>query len=299
MSHRLRADAYTGGGLKLFCAGVGEEHPDIANASRRITASELKSCADNHVTEITEIAIGFDGIVIANSTMLPPLRATLDQLYLALAKEIPSGADESFTAIPTTHMKWSDVDPALPNYKIKVYGPPPTSGTRDAFVELVMEQGCQTFLGIRTLKEKPDGGEQRAREICETMREDGGYVESGENDNLIVQKLENYPAAFGIFGYSFLHRNADRLQGAVINGVQPTFETIAGGTYPISRTLYLYVKTEHAQTIPGLREYLAEFTSERAMGAAGYLAEKGLVALPPERRLESRTIAQSLTPLSN
>ena len=289
----------TGGGMKLFCAGVGEEFPDIANASRKITASELKTCAENHVTGITEIAIGFDGIVIANSVALPPLRVTPDQLYLALAKEVPSGAGESFKAVPTTYKKWSDIDPALPNYKIKVYGPPPTSGTRDAFVELVMEPGCQTFLGIRELKAKPDGGEERARQVCETMREDGGYVDAGENDNLIVQKLENYPVAFGIFGYSFLHRNADRLQGATVNGVLPSFETIAGGTYPISRTLYVYVKTAHVPMIPGMREYLAEFTSERAMGAAGYLAEKGLVALPPERRLKSRLIAEALTPLSN
>jgi phosphate transport system substrate-binding protein len=290
----------TGGGMKLFCAGVGAEHPDIANASRRITESELKDCATNGVADITEIKIGFDGIVIANSVSLPPLDVTLDQLYLALAKEVPNGeAAAGFKAIPTTYRKWSDVDPDLPRYRISVYGPPPTSGTRDAFLELVMERGCLEFAPLKALRDSGTEGEARAQEICRTMRDDGGYIESGEDDNLIVGKLESYPAAFGIFGYSFLHENADKLQGATINGVQPTFDSIAGGTYPISRTLYLYVKNAHAQTIPGVREYLAEFTSEEAMGPVGYLADKGLIPLPPEQRVESRVIAEALTPLTH
>jgi phosphate transport system substrate-binding protein len=290
----------TGGGMVLFCAGLGEDHPDIANASRRITDSERKQCADNGVKDITEIKIGFDGIIIANSVSLPPLNVTLDKLYLALAREVPNGeAAAGFKAAPTTYKKWSDVDPRLPRYRISVYGPPPTSGTRDAFLELVMEPGCLSFAPIKALKEAGGDGEARARAICQTLRDDGSYIDSGEDDNLIVQKLENYPAAFGIFGYSFLYANQDRLQGATVNGVQPTFETIATGAYPISRTLYLYVKNAHAQSIPGMREYLAEFTREEAMGPLGYLAGKGLIPLPPEQRVESRVAAQALTPLTN
>jgi phosphate transport system substrate-binding protein len=290
----------TGGGLKLFCAGVGEAHPDIANASRKITESELKDCAANGVTDITEIKIGFDGIIIANSVEMPPLAITLDKLYLALAKEVPSGAEgTAFKAVATTYQKWSDVDPKLPGYKIVVYGPPPTSGTRDAFVEQVMEPGCLSFAPIKTLRRSGEEGAKTADLICGTMREDGGYIDSGENDNLIVQKLEAYPAAFGIFGYSFLHENTDKLQGAIINGVAPTFDSIAAGSYPISRPLYLYVKNAHAKTIPGVREYLAEFTSEEAFGPVGYLTAKGLVPLTPEERVRSRATADSLTPLTN
>jgi phosphate transport system substrate-binding protein len=290
----------TGGGMKLFCAGIGEAHPDIANASRKITDSELKTCTDNGVTEITEIKIGYDGIIIANSVEMPPLAVSPDQLYLALAKEVPNGADgAAFKAVATTYQKWSDVDPSLPGYKIVVYGPPPTSGTRDAFVEQVMDQGCLAFAPIKSLKESGEEGAKSADLICGTMREDGGYIDSGENDNLIVQKLEAFPAAFGIFGYSFLHENADKLHGAVINGVAPTFESIATGAYPISRTLYIYVKNAHASSIPGMREYLAEFTSERALGPVGYLVDKGLIPLQPEQRVESRVIAEALTPLTN
>jgi phosphate transport system substrate-binding protein len=290
----------TGGGMALFCAGLGAEHPDIANASRKITDSERKACAANGVAEITEIKIGFDGIVIANSVSLPPLDVTLDKLYLALAREVPNGeAGEGFKAVPTTYKKWSDVDSRLPRYRISIYGPPPTSGTRDAFLDLVMEPGCLSFAPIKAMQEAGEDGAKRATEICRTMRDDGSYIDSGEDDNLIVRKLESYPAAFGIFGYSFLYQNADKLQGAVINGVSPTFESIAEGSYPISRTLYIYVKNAHAQTIPGVREYLAEFTSEEAMGPVGYLAERGLIPLPPEQRVESRVIAEALTPLTN
>ena len=195
----------TGGGVKLFCAGLGAEHPDIANASRELTDGELESCAANGVTAITEIKIGFDGIVIANNVALPPLDVTLDELYLALAKEVPNGeTGAGFEAIPTTYRKWSEIDPALPRYRINVYGPPPTSGTRDAFIELVMQPGCLAFAPIRALKESGPDGEARAREVCQTLRADGAYIEAGENDDLIVQKLEGYPIAFGIFGYGFL-----------------------------------------------------------------------------------------------
>jgi phosphate transport system substrate-binding protein len=290
----------TGGGMQLFCAGLGEDHPDIANASRKITESELQRCAENGVTEITELKIGFDGIVIANSTEMPQLSVTLDEIYLALAKEVPNGeVGTGFTAAPTPYKKWRDVGPSLPGYAIKVYGPPPTSGTRDAFLDLVMEPGCLSFAPIKALKEAGADGEKRAAEICRTLREDGGYVDAGENDELIVQKLKAYPAAFGIFGYSFLYQNADKLQGAAINGVEPNFDTIAGGTYPISRPLYIYVKNAHAQSIPGVREYLAEFTSERALGPVGYLADKGLIPLPPEERLRAHADAASLIPLTD
>jgi phosphate transport system substrate-binding protein len=291
----------TGGGMKLFCAGVGAEYPDMANASREITDSELKSCAANGVTAITEVKIGFDGIVIANNISMPPLDVTLDQLYLALAKEVPErDAAGAFKAIPTIYQKWSEIDPALPRYRITVYGPPPTSGTRDAFMELVMLPGCRAFAGIRAaLQESGTDGGARAREVCQTLRGDGGYIEAGENDELIVQKLEAYPIAFGIFGYGFLHANADALQGATINGVQPTFDSIAGGTYPISRSLYIYVKNANSRSVPGVREFLAEFTSEEAIGPAGYLVAKGLVPLPPEQRVEARFSAETLKPLTN
>jgi phosphate transport system substrate-binding protein len=290
----------TGGGMKLFCAGLGAEHPDIVNASREITDGELKDCAANGVAAITEIKIGFDGIVIANNTSLPPLDVTLDELYLALAKEVPNGETGArFKAIPTSYQKWSEIDPALPRYRINVYGPPPTSGTRDAFIELVMQPGCLAFAPLRALMEDGADGEARARAVCQTLRDDGGYIEAGENDDLIVRKLQGYPIAFGIFGYGFLHANADTLQGATINGVQPTFESIADGTYPISRPLYVYVKTAQAQAVPGVREFLAELTSEEAIGPAGYLVDKGLVPLPPEQRVESRFNAETLKPLTN
>jgi phosphate transport system substrate-binding protein len=290
----------TGGGVKLFCAGLGAEHPDITNASRKFTDRELENCAANGVTAITEIKVGFDGIVIANNVLLPPLDVTLDELYLALAKEVPDDdTGARFEAIPTTYQKWSEVDPALPRYRIEVYGPPPTSGTRDAFVELVMRPGCLALAPIRALAESGDDSQARAQEVCQTLRDDGRYIEAGENDDLIVQKLEAYPIAFGIFGYGFLHQNADRLQGATVNGVQPTFESIAGGTYPISRPLYVYVKNAQARTIPGMREFLAEFTSEGAIGPAGYLVDKGLVPLPPEQRVESRFNAETLKPLTH
>ncbi len=230
----------TGGGVKLFCAGLGPQHPDIVNASRKLTDDELKSCASNGVTAVTEIKIGFDGIVIANNVSLPPLDVTLDELYLALAKDVPNDANGAdFKAIPTPYQKWSEIDPALPRYRIEVYGPPPTSGTRDAFIELVMQPGCLASAPIKALMDSGADGAARAREVCRTLRDDGGYIESGENDDLIVKKLEAYPIAFGIFGYSFLYRNADTLQGATINGVQPTFDSIAGGTYPIARPLYV------------------------------------------------------------
>jgi phosphate transport system substrate-binding protein len=270
----------SGGGLKLFCAGVGEDTPDIANASRRIKASEVKLCAQNGVSEIIEAMIGFDGIVIANSVDADPLEISLRDLYLALAKDVPAGDG---TTRPNPYTTWKQVNPALPDIAIEVLGPPPTSGTRDAFAELAMEGGCKTFDWIKTLK-KTDKAAYKS--LCHTLREDGAYVEAGENDNLIVQKLRANPAAFGIFGYSFLEQNSDVVQGAVINGVAPEFEDIADGKYPIARSLYFYVKAAHVGVIPGISEYLAEFTDEDTWGEDGYLADKGLIPLSDDLRQE-------------
>jgi phosphate transport system substrate-binding protein len=277
----------SGGGLKLFCAGVGVGHPDITNSSRRIEESEVASCRKNGVTEIVEVKMGYDGIVIAHATNAPPLSLTKRQIFLALAKEVP--IDGRLVANP--YKNWADVDASLPNVKIEVLGPPPTSGTRDAFVELAMEGGCKTFGSIAALK---GSDRKKYRATCHAIREDGAYVEAGENDNLIVQKLEANPRALGVFGFSFLDQNTDKIQGAMIDGVEPTFEDIAGGEYGISRPLYLYVKKAHVGVIPGIREYLAEFTSEKAWGPDGYLGDKGLIPLPDEERRKVRGAANGL-----
>lgn len=275
----------SGGGMKLFCAGVGTEHPDITNASRRIKASEFKTCTENGVT-ITEVKVGFDGIVLANSKESPNIELTLEQLFLALAKEVPQ--DGKLVANP--YKSWNEIDPSLPATKIEVLGPPPTSGTRDAFVEIAMENGCKAVPGAKEL-----GLEKKA---CHAIREDGAYVEAGENDNLIVQKLEANPAAFGIFGFSFLDQNLDKLQGSVVGGVEPTFDSIAEGAYPISRSLFFYVKQEHVGVIPGIQEYIAAFTDEGAWGPDGYLADKGLIPLPDDARAEMREQAVGLSALA-
>jgi phosphate transport system substrate-binding protein len=278
----------SGGGIKLFCAGIGEQHPDITNASRRIKESEVEACAQNGVEEITEVKIGYDGIVLANSKDAEPVSFTIPQIWQALAKEVP--VDGEIKANP--HRLWSDIDPSLPDKEIEVLGPPPTSGTRDAFVELVMETGCQEFDAVQALDE------DRMEAICATMREDGAFVDAGENDNLIVQKLQANPDAFGIFGFSFLDQNLDVLQGSAISGQEPTFEAIADGAYPVSRSLYFYVKNAHVDVIPGIKEYVDEFTSEAAVGEDGYLADKGLIPLPDDEREEVREQALSFTPLT-
>jgi phosphate transport system substrate-binding protein len=270
----------SGGGLKLFCAGVGVKHPDITNSSRAIKASEVKSCAKNGVTEIIEIKIGYDGIAVANSRKAKKLSISIKDLYLGLAKDVPDpkGAERM---VPNPYKTWRDVNRSLPNVKIEVLGPPPTSGTRDAFTELVMEGGCKQFGWIKAMK-KTDKREYRR--ICHTVREDGAYVEAGENDNLIVQKLISNPDALGVFGFSFLDQNNDKVQGSAIDGVDPTFDSIADGSYPISRPLFFYVKEAHAGTIPGVTEYLVEFTSEKAWGEYGYLSERGLIPMPVAER---------------
>ncbi len=270
----------TGGGFKLFCGGVGVDHPDMSNASRAIKASEIKTCADNGVKEIVEVKIGYDGIAIANAKTAAKLSLTRKDIFLALAKEVPDPADAT-KLIANPYKTWKDVNPTLPANKIEVLGPPPTSGTRDAFVELVMETGADTLEVFKNLKKADAKAHAKA---VQTVREDGAYVEAGENDNLIVQKLQSNPNALGIFGFSFLDQNADKVQGSAIEGKLPTYETIADGSYSVSRPLFFYVKKAHVEVIPGIKGYLAEFASDKAWGKDGYLADKGLIAMPDAER---------------
>lgn len=268
----------SGGGLKLFCQGVGQDHPDITNASRRIKQSEIDKCASNGVKDIVEVKVGYDGIAFANSKKADVIDITRKEMFLALAKEVPN-TDGSETLIENPYKTWDEINPALPKTKIEVLGPPPTSGTRDAFVELGMEGGCKKFDWIAAIK-KADKSQYKS--ICHSVREDGAYVEAGENDNLIVQKLEANPNAFGVFGYSFLDQNSDKVQGAKVEGVEPEFDSIADGDYPISRSLYIYVKKAHVGVTPGLQEFAAEFLSENASGEEGYLSDRGLIPMPEE-----------------
>ena len=302
----------TGGGLKLFCSGVGANTPDVTNASRRIKKSEFDNCLSNGVDNVVEVLVGYDGIAIANSAKASQLTLSLRDVYLALAKDVPG---ESGELIANPYSTWKDVNPQLPAVKIEVLGPPPTSGTRDAFVELAMAGGAksngdlQALYGlgadqeseIRTVmkklgvsgavydaiaqsKGKAPKGKDVFKALAYAMREDGVYIEAGENDNLIVQKLEANPNAVGIFGYSFLEENGDKVQGSVVDGVAPSFESIASGDYPVSRPLYFYIKGAHVGKIPGIQEYAVEFTSNRAMGEDGYLTERGLIPLGDAER---------------
>ena len=265
----------TGGGLKLFCNGVGPQFPDIANASRRIKATELATCAQNGVKDVVEIKVGYDGIVLAQNKAGATLNVTRKDVYLALAKTVPDPANPS-ALIPYPYTRWTDVNPKLPATKIEVLGPPPTSGTRDSFAELYMEAGCRNFAWLDALRTQD---EPRFKRACDSIREDGAYIEAGENDNLIVQKLGASKDAVGVFGYSFLEENVDKLKGAVVDGVSPSYESVASGKYPASRPLFIYVKKQHVNVIPGIAEFVAEYTSEKALGEEGYLADKGLV--PP------------------
>lgn len=285
----------SGGGLKLFCAGVGVEHPDIANASRRIKKSEQDMCGGNGVNDIIEVKIGYDGIVLANSKKSPQMEVSRKDVFLALAKEIPDPtAPNSGKLVANPHKTWKDVNSALPATKIEVLGPPPTSGTRDAFAELALEGGCKKIDWINAMKKKD---KKAYKAVCHTVREDGAYVEAGENDNLIVQKLDSNPAAFGVFGFSFLDQNADKLQGSKIDGVDPTFDNIADGAYPVSRPLYFYVKKAHVEAVPGIRDYLTEFASDKAWGPEGYLADKGLIPMPDAERGQFAQSTLGLTPM--
>jgi phosphate transport system substrate-binding protein len=304
----------SGGGLKLFCSGVGVEHPDITNASRRIKKSEQDLCAKNGVKDIIEVKVGYDGIVLGQSKATKPLNLTRKDIFLALAKQVP-GKDGKL--IDNPNKTWKDVNAALPDTKIEVLGPPPTSGTRDAFVELAMEGGAKKYEDLAKLRGSKDEAEIKSlmaklgipesaynksgkkvfQAVSHGIREDGAFIEAGENDNLIVQKLEANPSAVGIFGFSFLDQNADKIHGAMVDGKEPTFDNIADGAYPVSRPLYFYVKKAHVNAVPGIQEYLAEFTSEKAYGEEGYLSEKGLIPMPEAERGQFRYDASSLTPM--
>lgn len=286
----------TGGGIKLFCGGVGVQYPDIANASRAIKKSELEACQKAGVKDIVEVKIGFDGIVVAQSKKSKDkFELTRKELYLALAKRVPDPAKPDGDALVENPYKtWDQINPEFPKTKIEVLGPPPTSGTRDAFAELALEGGCSQIPWIKAKKESDDAW---FKNVCMTVREDGAYVEAGENDNLIVQKLEANPSALGIFGFSFLDSNGDKLKAASVDGVAPTYEEIAAGKYPISRPLFFYVKKAHAGVIPGIEAYVAEFASEKAFGPEGYLADKGLISLPDDERKKVAAAAKKMTPM--
>ena len=278
----------SGGGLKIFCQGIGPTHVDITNASRRIKKKEIKKCASNGITNMTEVKIGYDGIVITNAKSSTQMKLDRKHIWLALGKNVMVDGK----IIPNPHKTWKDVDPLLPDQKIEVLGPPPTSGTRDAFVELGLQGGCKKFDSIKAMK-KAD--KKAFKKLCHTIREDGPYIAAGENDNLIVAKLLKNPKAFGVFGYSFLDQNKDKLQGSIIEGNAPTLENISSGKYPVSRSLYFYIKNAHVDKIPGINEYVAEFTSEKAFGEGGYLEEKGLIPAPVDERAEIRSAAGSLS----
>jgi phosphate transport system substrate-binding protein len=264
----------TGGGMKLFCAGVGESHPDITNASRAMKKSEFEDCQKNGVKDIVEIKVGIDGLTIAQSKAGPALKLTMAQVFLALAEQVP---DKDGKLVANPNKSWSDIDKSLPNAKIEVLGPPPTSGTRDSFHELFLEAGAKSIASLKDMRKADAKGFEK---LWKSIRKDGAYVEAGENDNVIVQKLEANKNAFGIFGYSFLEENAAKLRGVPIDGVEPTYDSIAGGKYEGSRPLFVYVKKQHVGLVPGIDKFIAEYVSPRAMSKDGYLARKGLVTLP-------------------
>ncbi|MBZ0123906.1 MAG: substrate-binding domain-containing protein [Roseovarius sp.] len=271
----------TGGGMKIFCAGIGEDHPDLTGASRAMKASEYELCQSNGVTDITEAMIGYDGLSIAVSRDSDlDWDLTLEQVYLALAAQVP-GEDG---LIDNPYRKWSDIDAGLPDQDILAYGPPPTSGTRDAFVELAMREGCKENDWVKS----QDVDKKWVKENCSRMRQDGPFVEAGENDNLIVQRLQADAHAVGIFGYSFLYENLDSLKPVLIDGVEPSAETIGDFSYPISRPLFFYVKNAHRGVIPNLQEFIEEYMSEDAMAPGGYLEERGMVTLPDGLRARTQ-----------
>ncbi|HEX8666744.1 MAG TPA: substrate-binding domain-containing protein [Allosphingosinicella sp.] len=276
----------TGAGMKLFCAGVGAGHPDIENASRRIKKSEFEDCARNGVRQVVEVPIGIDGLALIESSGSPRFSLTQADIYKALAAS-PFGKG------PNTARTWKDVNPALPAVAIRVYGPPPTSGTRDAFAELILEKGCESDPAMKALKAKD---KDRHKEVCTKIREDGAYVEAGENDNLLVQKVSANEGAVGILGYSFLDENADKVRGIPLAGVAPTAETIATFKYPGARPLFIYVKGDHLSAVPGIREFVAEFA--RGWGANGYLIRRGLIASPADALAAQEEAAKSLKPIT-
>lgn len=291
----------TGGGLKLFCAGIGANFPDVVNASRRIKRVEVDACNDNGVSDIVEVKIGFDGIVLAAAKGVPAMRLRLRDLYLALAAQVPVPGTEGGEGnmIDNPYRFWSEIDPGLPNLEISVLGPPPTSGTRDAFNAIAIEGGCRSFAGMVALEEKDP---YQFLSLCRSVREDGVYVEAGENDNLIVQKIVGNDKAIGIFGYSFLSQNTDILQAFPVSAhggafLEPTFDAIADGSYPISRSLFLYAKKAHIGVVPGIQEFIREFITERASGDFGYLLDRGLIPLSEEERSASLSSVNGLLSL--
>ena len=284
----------SGGGMKLFCKGLGTGHPDITNASRRIKKNEFNQCKENGI-DVVEIKVGYDGIIIANSKKAKLLNLTKRQIFLALAKQVPEGNKEGGSLVDNPNKKWSDIDPNLPNKKIEVLGPPPTSGTRDAFNELAIEGGCKTFPKLKAIKKQD---KKKYKAICRAVREDGAFIEAGENDNLIVQKLVENESAFGVFGFSFLIENEDKIQGSTVDGIAPTMETIADKSYGVSRPLYFYVKLAHVDVKPDIREFLAEYTSDDSWGPGGYLEERGMIPMPENEREFFRKNAEELIPLT-
>lgn len=277
----------SGGGLKLFCEGVGTQHPDITNASRRMKKSEFDNCQSNGVEDIVEVRIGADGIVIAQAKDNDALDLTLEQLFLALAKEVPN-PDGGDKLVANPYQKWSDIDSDLPDTKISVMGPPPTSGTRDAFVEIAMQGGCKEFDFINEMEKS------EMKSVCHAMREDGPFIEAGENDNLIVQRLAQDKGTLGIFGYSFLMENEGQIKAVTVNDVEPTPESIASEDYPVARSLFFYIKKAHVGVVPGIEEYVAEFTSEGTWGDNGYLVDVGLIPNPREERMKTAKAVKEL-----
>jgi phosphate transport system substrate-binding protein len=278
----------TGGGMKLFCAGVGEATADLTNASRRMKKSEFDDCAKNGVTDIVEIKVGFDGLTMAASKSAPDMKLTKQQVFMALAKQVP---DASGKLVDNPYKMWSDIDASLPAQKIEILGPPPTSGTRDSFMELAMEVGAGKFESLAALKKS----DAKAFDVVwKSMREDGAFIEAGENDNLIVQKLQANTNALGIFGFSFLEENASTIKGIEIDGVAPSYESVASGDYQMARPLFVYAKKQHVGVVPGVAEFVAEYVSDKAMGSDGYLADKGLISLPDAEAEKSRAMAMAM-----
>lgn len=272
----------TGAGMKLFCAGVGVQHPDIVNASRRMKKSEFEDCQKNGVKDIIEVQVGLDGIAFAEAKDGPGIPLTQADVYKALAAN-PFGK-------PNTAKTWADVNPALPAIPILVYGPPSTSGTRDALKELILMKGCDTDPAMKALK---DSDKEKHEKICTEVRNDGAYVDAGENDNLIVQKLEANPKALGVFGFSYLEENADKLKGSPMNGVDPTYASISDFSYPGARPLYIYVKSAHVNAIKGLKEFIAEWAKNWSKG--GLLARQGMVVSPDDVQAKNAKVAADLT----
>ena len=280
-----------GGGIKMFCGGMGEKFPDIANASRPMKKSEFAACKAAGVNNIVELKIGFDGIVVAMDKQAPDYNFKVEHLYLGLAQNALRGGQ--FVANP--YKSWKDIGAGLPANRILVYGPPPTSGTRDAFVELAIENGAKAFPTAKSLSESD---EKAFKAKVDPLRTDGAWVDAGENDNAIVGTIEKTPGALGVFGYSFLEENANRIKAASVNGVKPSAQTIASGQYPLARSLYVYVKKDQVGVTPGLKEFIAELVSDSASGRGGYLQGRGLIPLPPAQHEVQKAAAGKLTPMA-